>query len=117
MEATQVNPTKFGNEFEDSVKINAGDVFEVTAIDFFTSKEGYEGVSLTTEQGARQKLASGKYHTTAKQPLGYIKSDKMDLQGLIKSADDGRISLYFYSEKPENSKFNTMLKCSIYPQR
>ena len=116
MEAQQIDNEKFGSEFPDSTRIEAGNILEVTAINSFESKDGYKGVSLTTEKGSNetQNVPNGLFHTTTAQPLGYILSDKVGLQGLIDKAEDGRVTLYFYSEKPNSGTRDSMLKCSVF---
>lgn len=110
MEATQIDPERFGGDFPESQKITAGDVIEATRFENFKTDGGLEGVSITDKTG---KL----YHTTAKQPVGYIRSEKVNLAGLVASAEDSAVTLYFSSEKPTNSNFNSMLKCSIFKPR
>jgi hypothetical protein len=107
MEATQINPERFGNDFPESQKIEAGDIIEVASISAFETESKLKGVSLTDLDG---KL----WHTTAKQPVGYITSPNVGLDNLIKEASDGAVRLYFSAEKPTNSRFDKMLKCSVF---
>ena len=110
MEANQIDSEKFGSEFPDSSKIEAGDVIEATLIKEFNSKDGLRGASLTDKDG---KL----YHTTAKQPVGYILSPNVGLNALIEKAEDNAVTLYFSNEVPENSTRSVMLKCSVFKPR
>lgn len=107
MKASQINPERFGGEFEDSQKITSGDTIEASKIESFENKTGVRGVSITDTDGK-------KWHTTAKQPVGYILSEKLNLAKLISEASDGSVTLYFTDKKPENSKRATMLSCSIF---
>jgi uncharacterized protein YjiK len=109
MEAQQIDADRFGNEFPESTKISEGISIEVMKIENFKTDKGLEGVSLTAKDG-------GLFHTTAKQPVGYIRSPNVGLDALIKKATDSAVTLYFYSEKPTNSQFAKMLKCSVFKQ-
>ena len=99
---------RFAGDFPDSHRIIANDVLEVSAIERFVSKDkGLDGVKLTLKDGT---LA----HTTAKQPVGYILSPKLNLNAVIAKAPDKAVNLYFSSERSNGNPPRDMLKCSIY---
>jgi hypothetical protein len=110
MEAQNIDKERFGGEFPESQKIESGDVIEARIFKDFETKAGLQGVSITDIDG---KL----WHTTAKQPVGYIRSPNVGLAGLVEKAEDSAVTLFFSTEKPTNSNFNAMLKCSIFKPR
>ena len=106
MEAQQIDD-KFKGEFPDSHRITNGDVLEVRNIEKFVSQEKkLDGVKLTLKDGTFA-------HTTAKQPVGYILSPKLDLPALIAKATDGAVTLFFGETLAQGSN-RPMLRCSIY---
>jgi hypothetical protein len=110
MLANQIDEKKFGSDFPNSTKIQAGDELDLVSFVEFTTPDKIRGVSITT-------LSGDLYHTTAKQPVGYILSPNVGLAELVKKASDKCVKVFFFDAKPDNSTRSTMLKASVYPQR
>ena len=107
MTDAQIIDERFAGDFPDSHRIAKGDALEVSVIEKFVSKDKQlDGVKLTLKDGSFA-------HTTAKQPVGYILSTKLDLPALIAKASDGAVNLYFGEALAEGTN-RPMLRCSIY---
>ena len=103
--------SRFAGDFPDSHRIVANDVLEVSVIEKFVSKDkALDGVKLTLKDGTFA-------HTTAKQPVGYILSPKLNLNAVISKAPDKAVNLYFTEEQSNTNSPRPMLKCSIYGNR
>jgi len=112
MLANTIDPAKFGSDFPESSKISAGDSINVAKFEKFLTPTDIKGVSLTDNEGK-------VYHTTAKQPVGYILSENVGIQALLDNPKntDKAVTLFFYEAKPDQGTRNLMLKCSVYPQK
>ena len=108
MQVSEIDEKKYGSKFPDSQKIVAGDKVDCKSWKTFTTDDGFEGVSL---QDASGKL----YFSTAKSVVGFVKSEKTNLNGLIKRSKEGAVTIFFKNVKPTNSTRTSMLNASFYP--
>lgn len=110
MEASQINPEKYGGNFEPSSKIEYGKKIEIASVESFTSKnEGFKGVSVTDKDGS-------KHYSTVLPVVNFLLGEKF--AELLKSSNDGLVSVYFKMEE-NDPKFSTRkgshLVASLFP--